>query len=101
MARITIDQVRESLDLRSGRILYRGTVIGSMVQYGAPGAKRQGNVSSRTEYASRIYGDGLSIEETGSKAYVVLDRVARKLAKAINEGRYASPEAAGPKPEIG
>lgn len=95
MARITIDEIRGRLRIAAGSITYDGTPIGKLVSYGAPGARTRGNVSSRTEYASRIYGFGVSIEETGANPHSVLDKVARKLARALNDGRFEPPAGNG------
>ena len=76
-------------DFRDGGIALDGIRIGRWVSYGA--GRGQGNVGSRTVYGSRIY-RGVSIEEEAGSTRVLLDKVARRIAKAMKDGTWKEKE---------
>lgn len=86
MPRVTIADVRQRLSIYRNEIKLDGNVIGHLVRYG--GGRSMGNVGLKTVYASRIYGNGVKIEEEGSKERTVLDKVATALARAIKAGKW-------------
>lgn len=70
-------------------ILLSGESIGRLVRYGVN--PKRGNVGARTEFGSRIFAHGTSIEVAGPNSRSVLVKVASEISRLMREGVWPLP----------